>query len=103
MIKWTPKSELDLDEIREYIAKDFNSTLAIKIVNDLIDFVESTLEQNPLAGAIVESNPLFSHLVFEGNLIFYCENPRDRHLYIVYVQPRKMRLKKNRISSKEIA
>lgn len=88
MVKWTPKSEEDLEEILEHISKKFNIDLAITTVNEIIDFVESTLNSNTLAGAIVESNPLFLKLNFEGNIIYYCENPKDKNLYIVYVQPR---------------
>lgn len=36
MVKWTPKSQDDLDEMREHIAKNFNVDLAIKIVDELI-------------------------------------------------------------------
>lgn len=88
MVKWTPKSEEDLDYIREHIAKNFNVDLAIEDVNEIIDQVESILSKNPLAGALLESNPFFSKLVIKGNSVFYCENPKDRHLYVVYVQAR---------------
>lgn len=103
MVKWTPKSEIDLDEIREYIAKNFNVDLAIQTVNQIVDYVENILSKNPLAGAILESNPFFSKLIFEGNSIFYCENPKDHDLYIVYIQPRGTLLKYARISNQEIA
>ncbi len=103
MLKWTPKSEADLDEIREHIAKNFNIDLAIQTVNEIVDYVENILNKNPLAGAILESNPFFSKLIFEGNSIFYCEHPKDHDLYIVYVQPRDTLLKSVRINKQEIA
>ncbi len=103
MVKWTPKSEDDLDLIREHIAKNFNVDLAINQVNELIDQVESVLMANPLAGMILESNPLFSKLVIEGNSIYYCENPKDRNLYIVYVQGRGTKMSSRRLTDKEIA
>ena len=103
MLKWTPKSVSDLEEIREHIAKNFNVDLAIQTVNNLVDFVEITLTTNPLAGKILESNPLFSKLVFEGNSIFYCENPRDKNIYVVYVRPRGTNLSRGRISNDEVA
>lgn len=103
MVKWTPKSEDDLDLIREHIAKNFNVDLAINQVNELIDQVESVLTANPLAGMILESNPLFSKLVIEGNSIYYCENPKDRNLYIVYVQVRGTKMSSRRLTDKEIA
>lgn len=103
MIKWTPKSENDLDEIRDHIAKNFNVELAIQTVNELIDYVESLLSRNPLAGTLLESNPFFSKLVYEGNSIFYCENPKDRDLYIVYVRPRGTTFKASRLNDQEIA
>jgi plasmid stabilization system protein ParE len=103
MLKWTPKSEDDLDEIRDHIAKNFNVELAIQTVNEIIDYVEGLLARNSLAGAILESNPFFSKLVYQGNSIFYCENPKDRDLYIVYVRPRGTTFKANRLNDKEIA
>lgn len=103
MVKWTPKSEEDLDEIRDHIAKNFNVDLAIQTVNEIVDHVEKILSHNPLAGSILESNPFFSKLVYEGNSIFYCENPKSHDLYIVYVQPRATFLKDERLNKKEIA
>lgn len=96
MVKWTSKSEEDLDQIREHIAKKFNVKLAIETVNEIIDQVESILSTNPLAGSLLESNPLFSKLVIKGNSIYYCENPKDKNLYVVYVQGRNTSLKDER-------
>ena len=50
MVSWTPKSEEDLKQIIDHISENFNIDLAMEIVYGLIDFVESTLEKNPLAG-----------------------------------------------------
>jgi plasmid stabilization system protein ParE len=103
MVKWTPKSELDLDEIREYIAKNFNVDLAITTANELVNYTEGLLISNSLAGSIVEENPFFSKLVFKGNSIFYCDNPQDKNIYIVYVQPRGTAIKKERLNREEVA
>jgi len=103
MVKWTPKSEEDLDHIREHIAENFNVDLAIEAVNEIIDEVERILSKNPLAGSILESNPLFSKLVVQGNSIYYCENPKDHDLYIVYVQARNTDLQNQRLTDEEIA
>lgn len=102
MVKWTPKSEEDLDQIREHIAKNFNVDLAIETVNEIIDQVESILSKNPLAGALLESNPLFSKLIVQGNSVYYCENPKDHDLYIVYVQARSTDLQGQRLTDEEI-
>ena len=103
MVKWTPKSEEDLDEIRDHIASHFNVDLAIQTVNEMIEHIETILNRNPLAGALVASNPFFSKLVYLGNSIYYCENPRDHHLYIVYVQPRgTLLLDIQRLNNKEM-
>jgi len=32
MLKWTPKSEIDLDQIREHIAMQFDVDLAIELL-----------------------------------------------------------------------
>jgi plasmid stabilization system protein ParE len=103
MVKWTPKSEDDLDQIREHVAHNFNVDLAITIVDEIIDEVDFILSKNPLAGTILESNPLFSKLVFQGNSIYYCENPKDHHLYIVYVQARNTDLQNQRLTDEGIA
>ena len=103
MLKWTPKAESDLDEILEHIAKNFNVDLAFETIYSLMDFVEKTLSSNPLAGMLLESNPIFSKIVFEGNSIFYCENPQNKYLYIVYVQPRWNELKEDRLNTDEVA
>ena len=103
MVKWTPKSEDDLDQIREHIALNFNVDLAITILDEIIDQVEFILSKNPLTGTILESNPLFSKLVVQGNSIYYCENPKDHDLYIVYVQARNTDLMKQRLTDENIA
>lgn len=103
MVKWTPKSEDDLDQIREHIAHNFNVDLAITIVDEIIDEVDFILSKNPLAGTILESNPLFSKLVVQGNSIYYCENPKDHDLYIVYVQARNTDLQNQRLTDEGIA
>jgi len=103
MLKWTPKSENDLDQIREHISKNFSVDLAIDTVIDLVEHVERTLYSNPLAGKILESNPLFSKLVYKGNSIFYCENPKDKNLYVVYVRPRGTDVQGGRLSDEEVA
>ena len=102
MVKWTPKSEEDLDHIREHIANNFNVELAIETVNEIIDQVEFILSKNPLAGALLESNPLFSKLVVQGNSVYYCENPKDHDLYIVYVHARNTDMKDQRLTDEGI-
>lgn len=103
MVKWTPKSEQDLGEILEHISTNFTNNLAITTVHEIIDHVETTLTNNPLTGSILESNPLFYKLVFKGNTIYYCENPKDKNIFIVYVQPRKTDIQLDRISDDEVA
>jgi len=103
MVRWTPKSEKDLEEIMEHIANHFNIDLAIETIDEIIDQVEAILSKNPLAGSILKTNPLFSKLVIKGNSVFYCENPKDRHLYVVYVRARKTDFKSQRLSNEEIA
>lgn len=53
-VKWTPKAEQDLDQIREYIAENFTVDLAIEIINELILTIESILMDNPLYGSLLE-------------------------------------------------
>lgn len=89
MIKWTPKAESDLENIFEHIAQNFTIDLALSATLEIVNFIESTLSENSLAGSILKSNPLFFKLLFKGNSIYYCENPKDKNIYIVYVQVRK--------------
>lgn len=102
MVKWTPKSEEDLDQIREHIAENFNVDVATETVNEIIDQVESILSKNPLAGPLLESNPLFSKLVVQGNSVYYCENSKDHDLYIVYVHARSTDFREQRLTDEEI-
>ena len=102
MVKWTPKSEKDLEQILEHVAKHFSVDLAIETVSEIIDQVESVLSENPLAGMLFESNPLFSKLVVSGNSIYYCVNPKDNDVYVVYVQARTTALKNKRFNDQEI-
>ena len=103
MVKWTPKSEKDLEQILDHISDNFNVDLAVETINEIIDQTESILTVNPLAGSLLESNPLFSKLVIRGNSIYYCENPKDRCLYIVYVHARNTKFKSSRLIVGEIA
>jgi len=103
MVKWTPKSEEDLGEIAEYITKNFNVELAMSTIYGLVEYVESTLTKNPLAGKLLESNPLFSQIIFDGNSIYYTENPKDKNIYVIYVQPRQTKFRIDRLSDDEVA
>lgn len=97
-LKWTPKAEADLKEIFGHVSTNFDKALAKKVVTSLIDHTESVLSSNPLAGRILTSNPLFSYLVIDGNRVFYCENPRDKCLYVVYVQARSTLFQSERVN-----
>lgn len=103
MVKWTPKSEDDLSLIQEHIFKNFNPDLAIKVVLNITNYTNNILSKNPLAGTLVESNPFFSKLVYEGNSIYYCHNPRDNHLYVVYIRARGQAFDESRLSNDEVA
>ena len=98
IIKWTAQSENDLDRLREYIAENFNVDLAIKTVDELVIAIEQMLSDNPLCGQLLESSPLFSKLIYKGNVIYYCENPKDKAIYIVYLHSCKTDLIEDRIS-----
>lgn len=97
MIKWTPKVEDDLSLILEHIAENFSADLVISTINKLAITLETLLSKNPLAGSLLAENPFFSKVIVEGNSIYYCENPKDKHLYIVYIRPRNMDLEINRL------
>lgn len=100
-VKWTPKAKLDLLQIAKHITKSYDSKLALEKVSEITNHVQSMLSQNPLAGRLFEANPLFSRIVFAGNSIYYCENPKDKLIYVVYVQPRKTKLTEGRLNHKD--
>ena len=102
MIKWTVEAEKDLDLIRNHLAKNFSADLAIDVVNELVIFVDQVLLENPLIGVLVEDNLLFSKLVYKGNAVYYCENPKDKNLYIVHVRPRHTDLNPERLNLKDL-
>jgi hypothetical protein len=41
--------------------------------------------------------------VFEGNSIYYCENPNDKNIFIVYVRAKGTIVKDDRLNNKEAA
>ena len=98
IVKWTTQSEHDLDRLREYIAGNFTVKVAIKTVDELVIAVEKMLSDNPLCGQLLESNPFFSKIIYKGNVIYYCENPKDKAIYIVYLHSCKTDLIEDRIS-----
>ena len=59
-----------MEEILAHVSNNFTIDQALTVVEKIINFSETTLSSNPLAGAIFESNPIFYKLNHEGNTIF---------------------------------
>ena len=68
-IIWSPQSLEDIEEVGEFIAAD-NPLRAISFVDELISSVER-LSKFPESGSIVEENPVFRQIVYEGYRIIY--------------------------------
>ncbi|MCB0368625.1 MAG: type II toxin-antitoxin system RelE/ParE family toxin [Bdellovibrionales bacterium] len=68
-IVWSPLSINDLEEIGDFIAQD-NPDRAVKFVDELITSVER-LVKFPESGQIVEENPIFRQVVYQGYRLIY--------------------------------
>ena len=68
-IIWSPQSLEDIEEIGDFIAAE-NPERALSLIDELISSIVR-LPQFPESGAIVEENPVFRHLFYEGYRAIY--------------------------------
>ncbi len=68
-IIWSPQAINDIEEIGDFIAKDSPSRAA-SFVDELITSVER-LPQFPESGRLVEENPIFREIIYEGYRLIY--------------------------------
>ena len=68
-IVWSEQALGDVEEIGDYIAKDFPQR-AVDFIDELLESV-SKLENYPESGSIVTENPIFRQVVHEGYRIIY--------------------------------
>ena len=71
-IVWSPQSLEDIEQIGDYIAED-SSERAATFVEKIINSVER-LTSFPDSGSLVEENPMFRQVIFQGyRTIYYIE------------------------------
>ena len=68
-ITWSPQSLEDLNEIGDFIAEDSPENAAL-FIDKIINSVERLVEF-PESGQIIEENPMFRHLVYQGYRLIY--------------------------------
>lgn len=68
-IIWSPQSLEDIEDIGDFIAED-NPTRAVSFVDGIVSSVDRLLSF-PESGPIVEENPVFRQIVYEGYRIIY--------------------------------
>ncbi|MCB0340624.1 MAG: type II toxin-antitoxin system RelE/ParE family toxin [Pseudobdellovibrionaceae bacterium] len=80
-IVWSPQALKDIESIGDFIAED-NPPRAITFVDELIDSVER-LTRFPESGSIVEENPIFRQIVYDGYRLIY--QLRTKRILIIAV------------------
>ncbi len=85
---WSDRALSDLLNISEVIENNFSNDMADKVIDDLIDYVESQLENNKEIGRTFELNPFYRYLVYKGNKIFYTPYESNDEIYIIHINAR---------------
>lgn len=88
MVIWSDKSLSDLYTLSKIIEDNFNNDLADKIVDELVEFVESQLSQNREIGMSFGPAPRYRYLIFKGNKIFYTPYESNDIEYIIHIVAR---------------
>mgnify|MGYP003687938791 CR=1 FL=1 len=88
MVEWSDKSLSDLFTLSSIIEENFTNEIADKIVDDLIEYVETQLSQNREIGMSFEPAPHYRYLIFKGNKIFYTPYENAETEYIIHVVAR---------------
>ena len=88
MVVWTNKAISDLKLLSSIIQDRFNNELADKIIDELMEFVETQLKVNRELGISFEAAPHYRYLVYKGNKIFYTPYEDKEYEYVVHVVAR---------------
>lgn len=93
MVKWSDKSLSDLFTLSSIIEENFTNEIADKIVDELIEYVETQLTQNREIGMSFGPAPHYRYLIFKGNKIFYTPYESDQTEYIIHIVARSSEFK----------
>lgn len=88
MVEWSDKSLSDLFILSSIIEDNFTNEIADKIVDELIEYVETQLSQNCEIGMSFEPAPHYRYLIYKGNKIFYTPYENNETEYIIHIVAR---------------
>ena len=88
MVVWSDKSLSDLFTLSSIIEENFNNEMADKVVDELVEYVETQLTNNREIGMSFEPAPHYRYLIYKGNKIFYTPYEGDDIEYIIHIVAR---------------
>lgn len=101
MVKWSERALNNLLEMSRVIESNFSNALADKILDDLVDYVETAILKNKAIGQIFQLNTKYRFIVFKGNKIFYRLSDANEDVFIIYVHARYSKLEELDESDRE--
>lgn len=88
MVEWSDKSLSDLFTLSIIIEENFTNEIADKVIDGVVEYVETQLSQNREIGMSFEPAPHYRYLIYKGNKIFYTPYESDDVEYIVHIVAR---------------
>ena len=85
MVVWSDKALSDLFTLSSIIEQNFDNKIADKVIDELVEYVETSLTQNREIGLSFDLVPHYRYLIFKGNKIFYTPYESDDFEYIVHI------------------
>jgi len=88
VVEWSDKSLSDLYTLSSIIEENFTNEIADKIIDELVEYVETQLLQNREIGMSFEAAPHYRYLIYKGNKIFYTPYESDDIEYVIHIVAR---------------
>ena len=88
MVEWSDKSLSDLFALSRIIEKNFTNEVADRVIDELVEYVETQLSQNREIGMSFEPSPRYRYLVYKGNKIFYTPYENNEVEYVIHIVAR---------------
>lgn len=88
MVEWSDKALSDLFTLSSIIEENFTNEIADKMVDELVEYVETQLSQNREIGMSFEPAPHYRYLIYKGNKIFYTPYENNEIEYIIHIVAR---------------
>lgn len=88
MVIWSDKSLSDLFLLSSIVEENYTNEIADKIIDDLVEHVETQLRNNREIGMSFEPAPHYRYLIYKGNKIFYTPYESDEIEYIIHIVAR---------------